>query len=132
MEISDEHRELIASLQGVEVPDILCLMCEPTLVGKDITHADGCPVSADVDAVTARDRLWFDTHPAADFFYREVTWGEAAQLIVVSPIMKAPLPPSSSLSTAGRVRVERLTDGVRLRRFDDVYFVIGPDDEART
>ena len=120
--ITDEHRELISRLQGVELRKDPCTTCAPDTDGLNVVHAEDCPISIEIEAAVSRDREWFDAHPAADFFYRKISWGEAAQLVTMSTISEK-LPTGAALTPQGRVRVERALDGVRFRRFDDVYFV---------
>lgn len=124
MRISDEHRELIERLRPMDVPVVPCNDCTASVDGVEITHSVDCPVSLDVDAVCERDRDWFDRHPSADFFYRSISWGEASQLAVKSPEIGRSLPPGTQIVPEGRVRVERFAEGIRIRRFEDVYFVI--------
>lgn len=125
MPLSDEHRELISKLQPVDMPATPCLDCEPDIDGLHITHAALCPVAMCIDDIVAADKAWFEEHPFADFYMRPVTWGEGADLITKDPKM---LEASNSyqLAVQGRVRVERMKDGIRLRKFDDVWFLIVP------
>ena len=95
MRISDEHRELLSRVRPVGVPETPCTECVPDVNGNEVTHSADCAVSLDTEAVCDRDRAWFDRHPAAEFFYREVSWGEAAQLVVTNSEMLAALPPES-------------------------------------
>lgn len=124
MRISDEHRELLAAIRPVGMPETPCHECVPAVDGLEITHTEDCPVSIDVDAACNGDREWFDKHPAADFFFREISWGEASQLITMRADLYAALPPDSKISAVGKVRVERVGEGIRIRRFEDVYFVV--------
>ncbi|MFJ4044144.1 hypothetical protein ACIPV2_00175 [Microbacterium sp. NPDC089987] len=125
MAISDEHRALIEKLKPVDVPEIPCLDCEPHIDGLRITHAALCPVAMCIDDVTAADRAWFEAHPFADFYHRSVTWGEGANLIVLNPDM-VKLSESHHLAVQGRVRVERIRDDARIRKFDEVWFLVVP------
>jgi hypothetical protein len=54
-----------------------------------------------------------------------VTWGEGADLIVQNVHM-VQLSKSHHLAVQGRVRVERVRDGVRIRKFDEVWFLVVP------
>lgn len=126
--VSDEHRELLANVIAVDVPDAPCSSCVPTVVDTTVTHTDDCPVSLDVETICEGDRKWFASNPATDFFYRPVSWGEATQLLEVMSQPQQFRRLGGKLSAHGRVRVERLTDGARVRRFDDVYFVFDPAD----
>lgn len=123
MPLSNEHRELISKLRPVDVPETPCLECEPDVDGLNITHAALCPVAMCIDDITAADRAWFEEHPFADYYLRPVTWGEGADLIVKNPNM-VEVSKSYQLAVQGRVRVERMRDGVRFRRFDDVWFLV--------
>jgi len=129
MTISDEHRALIGKLKPVSVPDTPCLDCEPDVKGTTVTHAPMCPVSICIDDVTAADRAWFDEHPFADYYRRPVTWGEGAELITHDPGLLT-FAKIHHFEVRGYVRVERVQDDVRLRRFNEVYFVIVPDPGA--
>jgi hypothetical protein len=125
MPLSDEHRALISKLKPVDMPETPCLDCEPDVDGLHITHAALCPVAMCIEDVTAADRAWFEEHPFADFYLRPVTWGEGADLIVQTSDL-VELSTSHHLAVQGRVRVERMRDGVRLRKFEDVWFVVVP------
>lgn len=125
MPLSDEHRELIRKLKPVDVPEIPCLDCEPDIDGLRITHAALCPVAICIHDITAADRAWFEEHPFADFYRRPVTWGEGADLIVQNPDM-VELSKSHHLAVQGHVRVELMRDDVRLRKFEDVWFMVAP------
>lgn len=125
MPLSDEHRELISKLQPVGVPETPCLDCESDIDGLHIAHAALCPVAMCIDDVTAADRVWFEEHPFTDFYLRPVTWGEGADLIVLDPNM-VELSKSVHLAVQGRVRVERLRDDARIRKFDEVWFLVVP------
>lgn len=125
MPLSDEHRELISKLKPVEIPGTPCLDCEPDIEGLHMTHAALCPVAMCIDDVTASDRQWFEEHPFADYYLRPVTWGEGADLIVQNPKM-VKFSKSHQLAAKGRVRVERMRDGVRLHTFKGVWFLVVP------
>lgn len=125
MPLSEEHKALISKLKPVEVPETPCLDCEPEVDGLHVTHAALCPVAMCIDDIAAADRAWFNEHPFADFYLRPVTWGEGAGLIVLNPDI-VELSKSHHLAVQGKVRVERVRDDVRFRRFDDVWFLIVP------
>src|SRR5665647_563670 len=122
MTISDEHSKLLSRLIPVDMPPVPCEDCVPTVDGRNIEHAETCPVSVDIERVTSGDRRWFDDHPHATFYYRPVTWGEGAQLMLLDDRVRR-LPEEIRLTAAGRVRVEQIKSGVRSRKFDDVYFL---------
>jgi hypothetical protein len=130
MPLSQEHRELISKLKPVGVPETPCLDCEPDIDGLHVRHAALCPVAMCVDDITASDRAWFEEHPFADYYLRPVTWGEGADLIVQNPEV-VELSKSHQLGVRGRVRVERMRDDVRLRQFEDVWFVVVPGPGAK-
>ena len=125
MALSDEHRELISKLKPVDVPATPCLDCEPDVDGLNVTHAALCPVAMCIDDIVAADKAWFEEHPFADFYLRPVTWGEGADLIVRDPKLVDALT-SFQLAVQGRVRVERMRDDARIRKFEDVWFQIVP------
>lgn len=81
-------------------------------------------------AVSGRNRVWFEAHLFADFKLRPVTWGEGADLIVQNP-KRVRMSDVHHLAVKGRVRVERMRDGVRCRPFDDVWFIVVPAPEPR-
>lgn len=128
MPISAEHRALFSRLAAAELPGDLCAECHPAIDGKTIEHEPMCPVMISIDDATENDRIWFDEHPYADHYYRPIAWGEAAELA-----LRATDPPKPSttprLVPVVRVRVERVKDGIRLRRFDDVSFAATPNSE---
>lgn len=123
MALSDEHRDLISKLKPVEIPETPCVECEPDVDGLTIVHAALCPVAICVEDVTVADRIWFQEHPFADYYLRPVTWGEGAELLVHHPEM-VKISRSHSLSVHGRVRVERIGDDIRVRKFADVWFAV--------
>lgn len=125
MSLSEEHLALISKLKPIDVPGTPCLDCEPDVDGLRVTHEAMCPVAMCIDDVTASDRAWFLDHPFADFYLRPVTWGEGAELIVHNPDV-AELSKSAHLAVQGRVRVERMRDDARIRRFDEVWFMVVP------
>ena len=125
MALSKEHRELISKLRPIEVPETPCLDCDPHVDGLRVTHAALCPVAMCIDDITAADRIWFEEHPFVDYYLRPVTWGEGADLVVQAPNM-VELSQSYQLAVQGRVRVERMRDDVRVRRFEDVWFLVVP------
>lgn len=122
MAISREHRELLGRIRPVNVPTVLCEDCNPSLDGKTIEHDETCPVFLAVEQATDGDRAFFEAHPNADFYYREVTWGEGAQLILISERLRD-LPGDVRLRATGKVRVEQIETGVRARKYDSVYFI---------
>jgi len=125
MPLSNEHRDLIGKLQPVDVPETPCLDCESEVDGLTVTHAALCPVAMCIEDIVAADKAWFEDHPFADFYNRSVTWGEGAELALTDPRMiEASM--SYQLAVRGRVRVERMHDGARLRRFDGVWFLVVP------
>lgn len=130
MPLSEEHRELISKLKPVGVPDTPCLDCQPNIDGLHVNHAALCSVAMCIEDITASDRAWFEEHPFADYYLRPVTWGEGADLIVQSPEM-VKLSKSHQLGVRGRVRVERMRDDVRLRQFEDVWFLVVPRPGAK-
>lgn len=122
MALSDEHRELISRLQPVGLPDIPCLECEPSVDGLTVEHAALCPVMISIESATRADRVWFEEHPYSDHYYRPITWGEAADLATTSEIGQK-LSATQRFSVVGKVRVERMTDDARIRKFDGIYFM---------
>lgn len=130
MSLSDEHRALIGKLKPLEVPETPCLDCVPDVDGLRVTHEAMCPVAMCIDDITASDRAWFVEHPFADFYLRPVTWGEGADLIIQDSNM-AGLSKSHHLAVRGRVRVERMRDDARIRRFSEVWFVVIPHPGAK-
>jgi hypothetical protein len=126
MRLSDEHRELLARVRPVDVPETPCTACVASASGNEVKHSADCAVSINIESVCDRDREWFAARLSTDFFYRQISWGEAAELVMVASNKLASLPPHSRIRAEGRVRVERVKDGVRIRRFDDVYFVLKP------
>lgn len=125
MPLSKEHLELVNKLKPVGVPETPCLDCEPDIDGLQVTHAALCPVAICIDDITASDRAWFEEHPFADYYLRPVTWGEGADIIVQNSEMVR-LSKSHQLSVQGRVRVERMRDDVRLRKFEEIRFHVVP------
>ena len=82
------------------------------------------PVAICIDDVTAADRAWFEEHPFADVYRRPVVWGEGADLIVHNPGM---VELSESYTSRSRVTcASRVRDDVRLRKFEDVWFMVVP------
>lgn len=123
MAISAELREILSSLKPMDVPAIPCTECEPSIDGKIVTHEPMCAVAICIEDATQNDRRWFEAHPFSDHYYREITWGEATQLLLHDEKAQE-LARSNHLAAVGRVRVDHAREGVRFRRFPDVYFVI--------
>jgi len=130
MAISAELRELWSSLKPMDVPAIPCSDCEPSVDGKEVTHEPMCTIAICIEDATQGDRRWFEAHPFSDHYYREMTWGEGSQLLLHDETAQN-LARNHHLAAMGRVRVDHIREGVRSRRFEDVYFVItGERDEG--
>lgn len=123
MAITDEQREFLSRLKAVGMPPMTCTDCIPSVDGMSIEHADTCPVMLDIEKVTAEDAEWFEAHPSATFYHRPATWGEGVQLLLHDEKLRQ-APPDMRFSVAGRVRIEQLEPGARLRKFENVYFVV--------
>jgi hypothetical protein len=123
MPVSSDLRKLYQRLVPLDVPEIPCSDCEPSVDGKTITHAAMCPIALCIEDATQGDRRWFEAHPFADHYYRDVTWGEGAQLIQLNEEWRA-LPDGYRLVPAGKVRVDRVSEIRRHRRFDEVFFTV--------
>jgi hypothetical protein len=126
MAISDEHRKLLSRLIPVDMPPVPCHDCVPTVDGRNIEHTETCPLSIDIERVTSGDRQWFEDHPQATFYYRPVSWGEGAQLMLMDDRVRG-FSHDLRLTAVGRVRVEQIKPGVRGRKFEDVYFIAQED-----
>ena len=95
-----------------------CPDCGVTAVDRRLVHDTTCPLGLGIDRVCSDDRRWFETHPAADFYWREVDPWEVADLRAAGAIPDIPGRP------VGRVRVTRLAEGVRVRSFGDVCILL--------
>ena len=122
MAITDEQRAFLSRIKPVDLLPISCADCIPDVESHTITHADTCPVSIDIERSTAADARWFEDHPGAPHYYRLATWGEGAQLMLIDEKLRS-VPDRVRLTIGGRVRVEQHEPGVRVRSFNDVYFV---------
>ena len=126
MALSEHHKKLLSRLQPVDRPRVACTTCIPTVDGSEIEHAESCPISIDVEAATESDRIWFENHPDANYYYRPVSWGEGAQLITRHEKLRK-LPGAVKLEPAGKVRIEQIEIGSRIRSFEAVYFIVATD-----
>jgi|GEM_PF-5946207 len=109
----------------MEVPVKTCEDCEPTPDGLTVMHEPMCPIAVSVETATSGDKLWFEQHPFSDEYRRDIAWGEAAQLLLIDSAARE-LAETGDVTALGRVTVKRVNDDVRLRHFDDVYFVVRP------
>lgn len=129
MPLSNEIRQLFESVRPMDVPAVPCTDCEWSVEGKTVTHGPMCAVAMCIDEATAGDRRWFESHPFADHYFREMTWGEGAQVLLHDDEAQM-LARSYHLNPVGKVRVDLVSDGERVRRFQDVYYVITGEREA--
>lgn len=89
----------------------ICPDCTARLrPGRTLRHDATCPVGADTDATAAADQAWFDAHPFATAYRRELTYSERALV-----------------TTTGRVTVTRIRDGLRVRRYEGARAVLDVD-----
>lgn len=75
-----------------------------------LEHDPGCPVGADLDATSARDRAWFAAHPWATEYRRPLTYSERVTLAEAQGL---PL----GARIVGRVTVRNVAPGIRVRAF---------------
>jgi hypothetical protein len=92
----------------------VCADCTAVLVDSHLTHDSTCPVGVAEDERLAADRRYFEDHPGAQSFVRQITQSEITELRLVGRI-----PPG--WSAAGTIEVVQIRPGVRLRRFKDAW-----------
>lgn len=89
-----------------------------------LTHSDGCPVGRALDHMSDTDRAWFDAHPDASEYWRDLLPGDfgIGSLSCIGSIDGQPL----------RVRVRQIADGVRVRSLPgNAYVMLGTEDGIR-
>lgn len=109
---------------GWDCPDCAGVLDRTPEGGGRLVHSDGCPVGAALDAMSARDRAYFDAHPGVTEYWRDLMPGDLGlgSLGCVGSSTGEPL----------RVRVRRLGDGVRVRRLPSHMVVfLGSEDGNR-
>jgi hypothetical protein len=96
---------------------LACPDCAAVDEGSHLAHDDTCPIGRAIDEMSARDRDWFDRHPAATEHWRAAMPGDFS------------LPSLAGVVPQGRVRVRLIAPGVRVRQLPEVVLVL--DDQAR-
>lgn len=98
-----------------------CPDCPAVEVDGEVSHAAGCPIAAELDAMREADRTWFLDHPAADFYYRDLRAGDLS-LASLESVFSADGRPL-------RVKVTQIRPGYRSRHIPPNVAVViaGPD-----
>lgn len=123
MPVSDELRRVLENAKPIGVPGVPCVECEPHVDELHIVHEPMCPVAICIEDITQKGRQWFELHPFADSYYREITWGEGLDILLVDERSRQ-LAFDYRVSAVGKVRVDRMSDIRRARRFEDVYYIL--------
>jgi hypothetical protein len=84
-------------------------------------HDDTCPHMAAIEEVCAKDRVWFEEHPDAGHYYRQITPPECVELLAIQT-GQTEAPPDGRW--VGRVKVYLIDEGLRGRSFEDVYLLV--------
>jgi hypothetical protein len=112
-----------------------CPDCAAREIDGHLTHDDTCPLGLGCDEIQADDRFWFELGPSAVTRRRPPHWSEIADLRRLglvptddeaSRVSGTPV----TIEPQGDVVVTRIADGVRTRRFDDIWFAIVPGQVA--
>lgn len=75
-----------------------------------VTHSETCPNQSALDAVSDRDRVWFERHPQANVYYRPAEPGDYGVANL------------GRIQVQGRVKVTWLADGLRSRHMPPIAF----------
>lgn len=105
-----------------------CPDCAAVAIRRETVHDPTCPLARAVDAVADADRLWFEQHPGAGCYWREIQPAEAADIRVCQAEIGQPIPDAAQF--AGRVRVTQLAPGLRARDFSGAYLLLPCGDLA--
>ena len=101
-----------------ELTRLLCPDCSARTDATGIVHGETCPIALAAEQTAAADRDWFDAHPDAPHYFREVAWDEVVTLRLAGQIPDVPG------KVVGRVQVTRVGPGVRLRRYDELVLIV--------
>ncbi len=91
-----------------------------------LQHSDGCPFEAAMDAVSAGDRNWFETHPGATIRCRPPAMSEVYECAWSIGAPLPPPPPGHRWQPAGCVDVQQLRPGFRIRVWDNLGVIAQP------
>lgn len=108
------------------VPDATCPDCGARFdqTAQEMTHEDGCPISAGYEAASADDREWFREHPDATTRRRTPTMGEIQQQMLMQGLELPDLNTDVRYEPGGGVVVNFLSDAVRVRNFSDSVLLV--------
>ena len=87
-----------------------CPDCNAPVINGALEHEATCPLEARVSEVCESDREWFEKHPGAAQYFREIA---TAEVVEIRPMLRH----SPDCAASGRVMVTRLTDVLRSRDF---------------
>lgn len=74
-----------------------------------LRHDHGCPISTALEAMSATDRAWFEAHPGAGEYWRDLLPGDLGVSCLDSVVL------GTTDGRPARVRVRQIEPGVRLR-----------------
>lgn len=93
-----------------------CPDCTATEVDNYLQHDQTCPLGLDLDRTSDADRRFFEDHPGARNYWREIRPSEVAGL------RQAGVIPNVPGKAVGRVRVTNIADGIRVRGFEKILY----------
>lgn len=85
-------------------PVLTCPDCGATESSTGIEHLAGCPAAKATDEMSDRDRSWFEAHPNATEYYRELMPGDLGVASL------------DAFVAGGKVHVTKQGPGIRARR----------------
>jgi hypothetical protein len=97
---------------------IACPDCSARRHRGQLVHDDTCPLGLGYDEAQAGDRYWFALRPHEQVRRRPAHWSEVAELRALGL-----LPPEGQVW--GDVVITRISDGLRTKRFDELWFTAG-------
>jgi hypothetical protein len=102
--------------------DVLCPDCSRPLFDRD-GHDATCPHALAIEEICGKDRVFFEEHPHATHYWREVTYAEGLETLAVQT--NSTEMPEGAFFT-GKVKVTRISEGVRARDLEQVVMVLIP------
>lgn len=101
-----------------------CPDCGAVPVDNHMAHDPTCPLGMAADATSEADREFFESHPEAEFYWRDPAPSEVADLRLAGACPDVPG------EMAGRVKVTNLGPGLRSRDFSRLHYI--PAKETRS
>lgn len=97
-----------------------CPDCGASFTSGLLKHEKTCPISVALDEAMDADRAWFDAHPNASSYFREMNIADRDDFLRTLPSQAEGC---EILEVTGRIRVVSLGPGMRGRDFSNVRCV---------